>query len=191
VRCGAEVQRELAERNVLTPPEKRIEFRVGINLGDVIAEADDIFGDGVNIAARLEALAEPGGILVSNTNTVMSTSATDCPWCCVQPRSGRTFRRPTTELSRRLGRLIKFLPRRSFENYMLHPGAAFAPQGHPPPKVRFAGDSPLEGDGFEPSASHQKDVCNTEIVADGEQRGADRRKNDENADPAPLHDQRR
>ena len=67
VRCAAEVQRGMAERNAGTPLEKRIEFRVGINLGDVIVEAEDIFGDGVNIAARLEALAEPGGVLVSNT----------------------------------------------------------------------------------------------------------------------------
>ena len=65
VRCAVEVQRGMAERNAATPPEKRIEFRVGINLGDVIAEGEDIFGDGVNIAARLEALAEPGGICVS------------------------------------------------------------------------------------------------------------------------------
>jgi TolB-like protein/class 3 adenylate cyclase len=65
VRCAVEVQRGMAERNAATPPEKRIEFRVGINLGDVIAEDDDIFGDGVNVAARLEALAEPGGICVS------------------------------------------------------------------------------------------------------------------------------
>jgi hypothetical protein len=49
------------------PPENRIEFRIGINLGDVIVEEHDIFGDGVNVAARLEALAEPGGVLVSNT----------------------------------------------------------------------------------------------------------------------------
>ena len=55
----------MAERNGGAAPEKRIEFRIGINLGDVIAEEDDIFGDGVNIAARLEALAEPGGICVS------------------------------------------------------------------------------------------------------------------------------
>src|SRR6266576_2220055 len=67
VKCAVEVQRGMAERNAATPPEKRIEFRVGINLGDVIAEGEDIFGDGVNIAARLEALAEPGGVLVSNT----------------------------------------------------------------------------------------------------------------------------
>ena len=65
VRCAIEVQRGMAERNADTPPEKRIEFRVGINLGDVIVEEHDIFGDGVNVAARLEALAEPGGICVS------------------------------------------------------------------------------------------------------------------------------
>jgi adenylate cyclase len=60
-------KRGMAERNAATPPEKRIEFRVGINLGDVIAEGEDIFGDEVNVAARLEALAEPGGVFISNT----------------------------------------------------------------------------------------------------------------------------
>jgi class 3 adenylate cyclase len=65
VRCAAQVQRAMAERNNSVPTEKRIEFRVGINLGDVIAEGEDIFGDGVNITARLEALAEPGGICIS------------------------------------------------------------------------------------------------------------------------------
>src|SRR5215831_17946615 len=65
VRCAVEVQRAMAERNAEVPQEKRIEFRIGINLGDVIRDGRDIFGDGVNIAARLEALAEPGGICVS------------------------------------------------------------------------------------------------------------------------------
>ena len=65
VRCAVEMQRGMAERNAVNPPEKRIEFRIGINLGDVIAEEHDIFGDGVNVAARLEAIAEPGGICVS------------------------------------------------------------------------------------------------------------------------------
>jgi adenylate cyclase len=65
VRCAVEMQRGMAERNQETPPERRIEFRIGINLGDVIAEEHDIFGDGVNVAARLEALADPGGICVS------------------------------------------------------------------------------------------------------------------------------
>jgi adenylate cyclase len=65
VRCAVEVQRAMADRNVETLEDKRIIFRVGINLGDVIAEEDDIYGDGVNVAARLEALAEPGGICIS------------------------------------------------------------------------------------------------------------------------------
>src|SRR5262252_3385258 len=65
VRCAVEIQRGMAQRNGSVPPDKRIEFRAGINLGDVIAEEHDIFGDGVNVAARLEGLAEPGGICVS------------------------------------------------------------------------------------------------------------------------------
>ena len=67
VRCATEIQRGMADREPEVPDEGRIRFRIGINLGDVIAEAEDIFGDGVNIAARLEALAEPGSVLVSNT----------------------------------------------------------------------------------------------------------------------------
>ena len=65
VRCAVETQREMAVRNAAVPQERKIMFRMGINLGDVIIENDDIYGDGVNIAARLEALAEPGGICVS------------------------------------------------------------------------------------------------------------------------------
>ncbi len=65
VRCAVDVQRGMAERNADVPQEKRIEFRIGINVGDVIIERGDIFGDGVNVAARLEGLAEPGGICVS------------------------------------------------------------------------------------------------------------------------------
>jgi adenylate cyclase len=65
VRCAVEVQREMAERNADVPSARRIELRMGINLGDIIKDGRDIYGDGVNIAARLEALAEPGGICVS------------------------------------------------------------------------------------------------------------------------------
>jgi adenylate cyclase len=65
VRCAVDVQREMAERYANVPADKRIEFRVGINLGDIIIDEDDIFGDGVNVAARLEAMAAPGGICVS------------------------------------------------------------------------------------------------------------------------------
>jgi TolB-like protein len=65
VRCSTEIQRAMIDRNADIPEAKRISFRIGINLGDVIVEPEDIFGDGVNIAARLEALAEPGGICIS------------------------------------------------------------------------------------------------------------------------------
>jgi class 3 adenylate cyclase len=65
VRAAVEMQRAMADRNAETVEDRRITFRIGINLGDVIAEEDDIYGDGVNVAARLEALAEPGGICIS------------------------------------------------------------------------------------------------------------------------------
>ena len=67
VRCAVDIQRGMVERNVEVPTDKRIEFRVGINVGDIISDDNDIYGDGVNVAARLEALAEPGGIMVSRT----------------------------------------------------------------------------------------------------------------------------
>jgi adenylate cyclase len=65
VRCAVDVQRGMAERNAAVPADRRIEFRIGINVGDIIIDDDDIFGDGVNVAARLQTLAEPGGICVS------------------------------------------------------------------------------------------------------------------------------
>lgn len=65
VLCAVEVRREMVARNAGVPTERRIEFRIGINLGDIIVDENDIFGDGVNVAARLQALAEPGGICVS------------------------------------------------------------------------------------------------------------------------------
>jgi pentatricopeptide repeat protein len=67
VRCAVEVQQAMAERNTDVAADIRIELRIGINLGDVIVEGDDLYGDGVNIAARIEALTDAGGVLVSNT----------------------------------------------------------------------------------------------------------------------------
>jgi adenylate cyclase len=67
VQCAVAVQKEFKARNAELPEDRRMEFRVGVNLGDVIEEEDRIYGDGVNIAARLEALAEPGGICISKT----------------------------------------------------------------------------------------------------------------------------
>ena len=65
VRCAADVQRGMAERNASVPADQRLDFRIGINLGDIIIDGDDIYGDGVNVAARLQALAEPSEICVS------------------------------------------------------------------------------------------------------------------------------
>ena len=67
VQCGVAIQKELLARNADLPQDRKMEFRIGINLGDVIEEGDRIYGDGVNIAARLEALSDPGGICVSKT----------------------------------------------------------------------------------------------------------------------------
>ena len=67
VDCAVDVQREMRARNAAIPEERRIEFRIGINLGDVIVEGDDIFGDGVNVAARIESVAKPGGVSVSSS----------------------------------------------------------------------------------------------------------------------------
>src|SRR5260370_37548676 len=66
VTCAAEVQRRMARRNADVSPARWIQFRIGINLGDIIIEENDLFGDGVNVAARLEGLAEPGRICVSS-----------------------------------------------------------------------------------------------------------------------------
>src|SRR5499427_454136 len=67
VRCAVAVQQAMPERDIGVDTESRIELRIGINLGDVIVEGDDLYGDGVNIAARIEALADAGGVFVSNT----------------------------------------------------------------------------------------------------------------------------
>src|SRR5471032_3207986 len=66
VRCAMEIQRAMAERNAAIPEDQRIEFRIGINVGDIIVDEGDIYGDGVNIAARVQALASPGAIRLSD-----------------------------------------------------------------------------------------------------------------------------
>jgi adenylate cyclase len=65
VRCAVDMQQRMVDRNAEVPEDKRITFRIGVNLGDIIIDDNDIYGDGVNVAARLEALAEPGGVCIS------------------------------------------------------------------------------------------------------------------------------
>ena len=65
VECAVEIQATLKAENASLPPERQMEFRIGVNLGDVVVDGEQIYGDGINVAARLESLAEPGGIYVS------------------------------------------------------------------------------------------------------------------------------
>jgi adenylate cyclase len=94
VRCAAEVQRGMIDRNADTSEDKRILFRIGVNLGDVIVEPEDIFGDGVNIATRLEALAEPGGICISGTVCDLSATGSLTLSRTSASRASKTLRGP-------------------------------------------------------------------------------------------------
>jgi adenylate cyclase len=122
VSCAVAVQRGMIARNAGIPEETRITFRVGVNLGDVIVEDGDIHGDGVNIAARLEGIAEPGGISISEDafrqvrgkvdaefadigEQSSKTSPDHCVYivCCRKARRGREYKRcrsPTSPRSR-------------------------------------------------------------------------------------------
>ena len=103
VRCAVEVQRGMAERNAEVPEARRIEFRIGINLGDIIRDGRDIFGDGVNIAARLEALSEPGGICVSGIVHDQVRDKLDVAFEDMGERQVKNISRPVHVWRRRLG----------------------------------------------------------------------------------------
>ena len=94
VRCAVEVQRSIAESNASVAAERRIEFRIGIHQGDVIAEDGDIFGDGVNITARLEALADPGGICVSDRVQSDAVGRIDVAFNDLGPQQIKNIARP-------------------------------------------------------------------------------------------------
>ena len=94
VRAAVETQQAVAERNGLTSEEKRIEFRIGINMGDVVIEGDDIHGDGVNVAARLEGLAKPGGICISGNVYEEVRDRTDLRFEDLGEREVKNINRP-------------------------------------------------------------------------------------------------
>jgi adenylate cyclase len=103
VRCAVEMQRAMADRNAGTPAGKRIEFRFGIHQGDVIVEDGDIFGDGVNIAARLEGLAEPGGVFVSGRVQADAAGKVDVVFDDLGAQSLKNIARPLRVYRVRLG----------------------------------------------------------------------------------------
>ena len=94
VACATEIQRGVRKRNPDLPKDGRIEFRIGVNLGDVIVEGDDIFGDGVNVAARLESLAEPSGICVSAVVHDQVLGKLDCDFDDIGEQSLKNITRP-------------------------------------------------------------------------------------------------
>lgn len=98
VRCCLEIQNEMLFRNKDTPVDKRIEFRIGINVGDIIVEEDDIFGDGVNVAARVEGLAKPGGICVSGAAYDHIAGKVDATFDDLGPQSVKNIPQPVRVL---------------------------------------------------------------------------------------------
>jgi len=94
VRCAAEIQRAMIDRNAETPENERITFRIAVNLGDVIIDGDDIYGDGVNIAARLEALADPGGICISRVVRDQIRDKLPYPFADIGEQSVKNIARP-------------------------------------------------------------------------------------------------
>jgi len=103
VECAVGIQRGMAERNAETPETERITFRIGINLGDVIIDGDDIYGDGVNIAARLEKLAEPGGVCVSGTVFEHVKGKLDVAFADMGPREVKNIAEPVRAYRAQLG----------------------------------------------------------------------------------------
>jgi class 3 adenylate cyclase len=106
VRCAIELLREVALRNDDVPSERRIQFRIGINIGDIIIEADDIYGDGVNVAARLETLAEPAAFASRRSCLTRSRAGSIAPSRILASRASRTLpgRSESTASNRKLRR---------------------------------------------------------------------------------------
>src|SRR5208282_3818056 len=94
VRCALEIQERTGEHEKERSPDQRFQLRIGINVGDVIASDDDIHGDGVNVAARLEALAEPGGILVSATVHATAANRASCTFHELGERALKNIEKP-------------------------------------------------------------------------------------------------
>jgi adenylate cyclase len=109
LRCALEIQGQVRDHEKEHEPERRFQFRIGINVGDVIASEDDIHGDGVNVAARLEALAEPGGILVSATVHATAANRLQCSFDDLGERTLKNIEKPVRVY--RVGMVVKVAER--------------------------------------------------------------------------------
>ena len=94
MRCAIEWQDDIGQRNAADPDNPRIDWRIGVNIGDIIIGDDDIHGDGVNIAARLEAIAEPGGICISDAVLTQTRGKLDLPVTDIGDQALKNIARP-------------------------------------------------------------------------------------------------
>jgi adenylate cyclase len=117
VRCAVDVQRGMAERNAGVPPQQRIAFRIGINVGDIIIDGEDIFGDGVNVAARLQTLAEPGGICVSRVVRDQVLDKLSFTFEDLGPQDVKNIARPVEAYRVYLGTEVPQTPRRGHRRW--------------------------------------------------------------------------
>ena len=114
VRCAVEIQRAMADRNAHQPDGRRIEFRIGINVGDIVSDEGDIFGDGVNVAARLEGLADPGGICVSGRVCEDVSGKLDISFEDAGEQQLKNIARPVKVFRVRLEKVTTALPSAAF-----------------------------------------------------------------------------
>ena len=113
VRCCLDLQQGMAERNSAVPTERRIQYRIGVNLGDVISDDNDIFGNGVNIAARLEGIADPGGICLSQSVIDQVQQKLDLTLEDLGARALKTSRSQCTYIVLRQKRALRTQPRQA------------------------------------------------------------------------------
>ncbi len=155
VRGAADVQRAMAEQNAAVPEDKRIEFRIGIHVGDIIIDDDDIFGEGVNIAARLEAIAEPGGVCLSNDAYRQVRGKTEIACDDIGPQSLKNISEPVHAWRIRLSEIPS--PARA-------PAAAGQPQALPLPDKPSIAVLPFQNMSGDPEQEYFADGMAEDII---------------------------
>ena len=155
VRCAIEVQNGMVERNAGLPPERRIEFRIGVHLGDVVEEADgDLMGDGVNIAARLEGIAQPGAICLSEDAYRQVKGRLDLAVTDLGPTQLKNIAEPIRVYSLEVG-----------EPAQAKPAPAPAPEKSAPPRLSMV-VLPFANIGGDPEQEHFVDGVTESLTTD-------------------------
>src|SRR5271166_3586508 len=153
VECAIAIQKLMAERNADTPESKRIVYRIGVNLGDVLIEGDDILGDGVNIAARLEGICEPGGVLISGTAYDHVRGRIDADFVDLGDKDLKNIARPVRVYAARVG------------SESVAPAPASAPNRQSPPRLSMV-VLPFANIGGDPEQEHFVDGVTESLTTD-------------------------